>query len=526
MGLCLIGSFAHATNYYISAAGSDGNSGKYASQAWRTLNKVNSVDLNGGDQILLSGGDTFGGGISLGGEDKGSYSNPIVIGSYGTGRAKILSGPYPAIFAYNTAGVRIKNLILEGQSATENSGIFFYNDLAGDVKLRGVFIDNVDSSRYKYGIEISSWNQSSGFSGVRITNSAVHDNYRDGINVWGFDAPGYSGFPHADVIIRNVYAYYNRGLSGKNYPSGSGIVLAGVNGGLIERSVAHHNGINNTCDSGPVGIWTVRSNKIIIQYNESYNNQTSGKDGGGFDIDGGTTNSILQYNYSHGNAGPGLYVAQYGHATSKYNNNIVRYNISENDARKGGYGAIHVWDGGVDFGIDNVAIYNNTVYLSPAPSGTPAALRIVTPTKNVSVRNNIFVTTGGLPVVTVVPGQTGLKIQGNNYWSSGFPLKLTVNSKTYTSLGAFRTATNHEKNGGSATGFNIDPALENPGRGVIIGDPYSLSSLSNYKLKAGSAMINSGLNLPELFNMSVGKTDYYGSATPRSGAYDVGAHDR
>ena len=73
---------------------------------------------------------------------------------------------------------------------------------------------------------------------------------------------------------------------------GSGIVLEGVDGGVIQNCVAHDNGQNNTFCGGPVGIWTLESNNITIQHCESYRNHSgTGCDGAGLDLDGGVTNS-------------------------------------------------------------------------------------------------------------------------------------------------------------------------------------------------------------------------------------------
>ena len=77
---------------------------------------------------------------------------------------------------------------------------------------------------------------------------------------------------------------------------------------------------------------------------ESYRNRTIEVDGDGFDFDGGATNSVMQYNYSHDNDGAGLLFAQYPSAPQRMENPTIRHNISENDCSKLDYGAIHVWN--------------------------------------------------------------------------------------------------------------------------------------------------------------------------------------
>jgi hypothetical protein len=52
-----------------------------------------------------------------------------------------------------------------------------------------------------------------------------------------------------------------------------------------------------------------------------------------FDIDGGCTNCVLQYNYSHDNEGSGFQSGPFA-GCSPLGDNTIRYNISENDAKK------------------------------------------------------------------------------------------------------------------------------------------------------------------------------------------------
>ena len=49
----------------------------------------------------------------------------------------------------------------------------------------------------------------------------------------------------------------------------------------------------------------------------------------------------MQYNYSHDNDGPGYLLLHSSAGARRAGNNIVRYNISQNDARKNDYGAIY-----------------------------------------------------------------------------------------------------------------------------------------------------------------------------------------
>ena len=66
-------------------------------------------------------------------------------------------------------------------------------------------------------------------------------------------------------------------------------------------------------------------------------------------LDGGVRNSIVQYNYSHDNDGAGYLLAQFEGGRAFYNN-VIRYNVSENDGQKNSYGGIHLWSTGANGG--------------------------------------------------------------------------------------------------------------------------------------------------------------------------------
>lgn len=89
---------SNATNYYLSNAGNDENSGTQQSSSWKTLEKLNSFkNLWPGDSVLFKRGDTFYGKITLTntyGNKKnfGSAGNPIVFSAYGSGEKPIITG--------------------------------------------------------------------------------------------------------------------------------------------------------------------------------------------------------------------------------------------------------------------------------------------------------------------------------------------------------------------------------------------------------------------------------------------------
>lgn len=85
----------------------------------------------------------------------------------------------------------------------------------------------------------------------------------------------------SNVIIRNstVHDTY-----------GDGIVTYMGRGVLMEHNVAYRTGSQPTETIGtPNAIWTWASNDVVVQYNEAYDNNSPGADGGAIDITTGVT---------------------------------------------------------------------------------------------------------------------------------------------------------------------------------------------------------------------------------------------
>ena len=512
---------ASAADYYVSAGGADTKAGTSPTAAWRTLTRVNSVTLRPGDRVFLRGGDTFTGTLALDSGDRGTAASPVTLTSYGTGRATIAAGNGRGIWIYNTAGIAIANLNITGTGA-DVSGITFYSDLAGDVRLPFIRIDGVDVSGFgRDGIEIGSWNGRTGYNDIRVTNASLHGNARSGLFTYA-QVPNV----HQQVYVGHVRAFDNPGVPGSATNSGSGIVLASVDGGTIERSLAYGNGRLCASTGGPVGIWTYDSTRVVIQFNESFANRTAASwDGGGFDLDQNVSNSIVQFNYSHDNDGAGYMLAQSPLSDAHYGN-VVRYNISQNDARANSYGAIEIWGR-----VTEAEIYNNTVFVSPAASGSPRAVRIWNDgvsdrfVSSVHLRNNILLTSG-VPVVHVtsaaLTGASDLRFENNDYFG-GTPVAIW-GALQYPSLAAWR-ATGQEMLGGNPVGLSADPRLVAAGSGPTLGDADALTTLAAYRLSSGSLMIDAGLNLAARFGLDPGTSDYYGTPLFAGGSSDIGAHE-
>lgn len=411
-------------DYYVSLLGDDSKSGSSEKQPWRSIEQVNATQLLRGDSVWFKANQTFVGNLRLAKVKQRQTDEACVvtIGSYGVGRATIDAGSGAGFIAKNRGGVHLVNLNFVGAGVSKNtgSGISFINTLPRSTKLSDIRIHQVDVSGFKHaGVNFiaqpidNSW---SGFRNVRITNTTSHDNGDVGISCIGAWNPDEKGYAHADFYIGNCNAYRNAGIPGKGSHSGNGIVLAQVDGAIIEHCRAYENGnLNDYEGGGPVGIWAWDANRVVIQFNESHHNRTgSSKDGAGFDLDGGVTNSVVQYNYSHDNDGAGYLLAQFAGARPFYGN-VLRYNLSVNDGRRNRYGGIHLWSTGANGGIRDTTFYANRVYMAQSTYGNPAAVDCSSEgIRNIRLYNNCFQTDGKAILVRGETNQNAI-FEGNNF---------------------------------------------------------------------------------------------------------------
>jgi hypothetical protein len=89
--LFILNNYAAATTYYVDATnGSDNNSGTSVSQAWQTINKVESKSFLAGDVISFKRGEIWYDRLDW--KDSGISGNPITLNAYGIGEKPIISG--------------------------------------------------------------------------------------------------------------------------------------------------------------------------------------------------------------------------------------------------------------------------------------------------------------------------------------------------------------------------------------------------------------------------------------------------
>ena len=183
------------TAYYISNNGSDANNGLSPATAWQTFAAIERQNYlpssqsfyQPGDQILFQGGQTFTGQLYFGSSFNwaGTAANPITIGTYGSGRATLMStssSGQPAVLTlYDLGGINIENLNVVGPGVSSGSyfhGISFTDrGIVTSGRISGITIGQVDVGDCSgSGITFYSPNPGMvGYNDISITNATLHD---------------------------------------------------------------------------------------------------------------------------------------------------------------------------------------------------------------------------------------------------------------------------------------------------------------------------------------------------------------
>lgn len=486
--------------YYVTQAGDDNNPGT-ENKPFKSLQKINTLILKPGERIYLKGGESFTGTLTL--TANGASVKPIIITSYGSGNATIDGGNKEAIIIRGSH-FQLNNINTKGsgrKTGNTTNGISL-------VEASHATVENIKTEGFqKSGLEINACKN------IDIKNVYAGDNGFCGIYIIGSKEKR-----SKNILVKDCKAENNPGdPTNFDNHSGNGILAGWSDSVTIDHCTATNNGWDMPrVGNGPVGIWAYESNYVTIQYCISYRNKTAegAKDGGGFDFDGGVTNSVIQYCLSYENEGAGHGLFQYAGASLWYNN-VVRYCVSINDAvTTEGSGGFFVWNNSGDSTqLADCIIHNNVVYSTHA-----AAVRFEAESlnKNFLFCNNIFIGAG-----QIVNGpSSGEKFIGNAWWNANKEIKF----RGYNNLAAWADATGQEKLNGQMAGKQIDPLLTGPFI-TSITDPYKLNLLTGYTLQPGSSLKNSGLNLSTLFKIPFPSHDFFGNPVPRGNNPELGINE-
>ncbi len=397
---------AVGTTYYVSTVrGNDNNDGLSEGKAFYSLDKINDITLQPGDQVLLECGSVFEDGF-LHIKGSGSEEAPIVIDNYGEGNLPVIStngeGVWyqdygkrldstghkykgyvsSSILLYDVEYIEIKNLEITNEApkieATYNAlDVMNRTGVAGVAKDKGtldhIYLDNLyihdvignvyDKHMNNGGIYFTVFEpENEAETGIaKYDDVKIENCYVDYVNRWGI-AVGYTynwdKFKTAALSDETVAKYGSTNVEIRNNyvkdAGGDAITVMYCDRPLIEYNVS--DGVArqiNTTDYSQTGsgrvaaaIWPWKCKDAVFQYNEAFDT-CQNQDGQAWDADYGD-GTLYQYNYSHNNGGGSVMFCGVQAV-----NNIFRYNISQNDL------------GGVinPAGQPDAHVYNNTFYV-------------------------------------------------------------------------------------------------------------------------------------------------------------------
>jgi len=486
--------------YYVDGLkGNDQNTGTAPEESWRSVDRANRADFDPGDQILFAGGQTFAGTLVFQQEDSGTEDHPIRVSSFGNGRAMIHGGAGCGLRLTDCAHVVVSHLIFVGcgrQNGSDGNG----------VELRHTCCVRLDS------LEVSGFRLSGvsavGDANTRMTQVYAHENGFAGISTSG---------KRGAARTKNLYIGYCVAANNPGDPknlsnhSGNGIVAGGVDGGLIEYCEAFNNGWDMPRKgNGPVGIWGWDCDRLVIQHCISHDNKTAAgaDDGGGFDLDGGATRSILQYNLSYNNHGCGYLLCQYPGA-KRWKDNTCRYNLSIHDGLTNHFSGIYFWAGGR--GISDAQVYNNVII------NACHAIRSTHAISGLVFRNNILIAKKA-----VIAGPLREAVFENNlYRVPPDGIIFRDGDQAFKTLAEWARATGKETVSGHLVGFIADPKLVLPDDFIQLPrHPRQLRNMPFFRLQADSPCIGAGKAIEDN-----GARDFFGNPVPSDRRPSLGVHE-
>lgn len=506
------------TNYYVSATGSDANAGTSTGAPWLSITKVNASTFVPGDTVSFKGGDTFAGAIVI--PSSGSSSLPITFNSYGTGQGIIsaTSGSH-GITSTDKEYLTIDNLKVTGVGAAAATGdgirLFSTGIVCHNLTVQNCLITAMPG----WGIYIlGATNGTSGLVNPQVLSCTTDGNTLGlvaasaGVCIGGGAGNQSSGSNYncTGAVIRACISINNAGKAGASSWNGSGIFAYQMTGGVIEDCLADNNGALGDNSAGPTGIWCANVNGLVIQRNTSSNTKSAGGDGGGYDLDVGCSNCIVQNNISYGNVGYGFMAYEFDSANYSGNvGNVIRFNISYNDL----LGGCRIVSGGTTPASGQ--IYCNT--FQTVTSGSPMKIEKFGGSLTYTIANNNFVSSksGTTDIVLATGNPTGCTFAGNNYYTPN-TFRITWNSITYATLALWKIATGQEAIGG---GIQAAPIYIGTAPYLVRAPIYNAEP---WRPDEASTVLNAGVDLLANFSINMGTADFYGSAVSTAGPYSVG----
>ena len=544
---------ASGTTYYVSSvSGAEGNDGTSESAPFASLLKINEIDLQPGDRVLLERGSVF---VDeyLHVKGSGVEGNPIIIDAYGdeslplpliqtngngvwyqdfgksldNSNHQSKGNVSSCILLFDVEYIEISNIAMtnEGNFAagevyntarrmdrTGVAGVAQDKGTLDHIYLRNLDIRNVQGNVYNKhmcngGIYFVCHYAGDGKPVARYNDVLIEGCRLDEVNRWGI-AVGYTAYwesipygPTIDLETCQTYGSTNVVIRG-NYLTevgGDGITTMYCAEPLIEYNVVDgycrditpsvYQYPENRGGMVAAGIWPWMCKTPIFQYNECYSS-TYNQDAQAWDADWGD-NAVYQYNYSCNNAG-GTIMFCGTHAC----NTVFRYNISQDDLS----GVLNIT------GSPNGEVYNNVFFMK---EGVYVNRLNMSGGVGNTVSNNIF------------------------YYNSDTPASAALSN--WNDIGAVWSNNiyyNFSKIPNDPYAITADPLFVDPGKGPTgaqeNGLVHDISAFEGYKLQENSPAINAGTPIANSDIYYNSGKDFFRNELdliPDIGAYEAGTFE-
>jgi len=329
---------ARATTYYVSeSSGDDSWTGRAPSPAggrsgpWKTLGQA-STHYDPGDRILLKCGDTWN--EELHPLGSGTPTDPIVIGSYGTGNKPIIDRQ-----DYNIDRVGVR---LDDQGGYKIAGIEFARCMTG------IYAEYSDGCPTKEFLQIEDCD---------FRDSLKYDHYETyptprniGLGVCLFSYERDNRIVLQDITLKNctfrrlasgvwtnspdnfnygadfIYNFENMTMDNCLFEEGLQwqMGIRGVDGGLVRNCVTHDIGRDNYAWNGVAGAMFFRSKNWVFEDSEwgTISRGLGSGDGEAFDFEGNCDDIIMRRCLFHDTDGPGFLICLWA-STCQPNRGIV-----------------------------------------------------------------------------------------------------------------------------------------------------------------------------------------------------------
>ena len=508
LSVCLLSFFCNLfaqRNYYFSNTTSAEGLGT-KDRPYQSLQKLSRILFKPGDTVFFNGGDIFSGNILLS-KMNGTKNRPIVFTSSQNGIASIHAGNNEALLINNASNFKIINLNFLGagrKTGNTTNGIKIVN-------CTDCFLQTLDISGFqKAGLLLYNC------VNTKAEGILAHDNGACGILVEG----DYKKRISNNIQIVNCRADNNPGdPTNFNNHSGNGILAGNCKNVLIEYCTATNNGWDMPrIGNGPVGIWAYEADSVTIQYCIAYKNKTAkgASDGGGFDLDGGVTNSVIQYCLSYQNWGSGYGIYQY-YSASNWFNNTVRYCISINDGTvTHRASSMLIWNGNnADTSFHHFYAYNNFFYND---AHYTFGFDPLSSHNNFYFLNNIFIAADTSDISMNLNSSKSDTYLGNVWMkkSGGF------SQDGFTDIAKWAAASGHEQLSGKLTGTVLQKKIFDIPAQIEITLPYLLSSNPLLQSLCNDTLNNKGINIKKILGIDAGEKDFFGIPMSTGNEFEPG----